>query len=291
MKKRSLSPGTQGTKKIAPGQKVLTGALITCVAVFSVAVYASVLLKRLSYFKVKEVFIKESYRSNDLLQALSDPAEGTVDLSYLKGRTIFSLDLSHEASRILAAYPRYKKVRLIKIFPNRLFVHCIKRRAIAVVALPRNFFVGEDLALSPAPAVMSREDADLPVVAGLERKIASVRLGKKYFVPELMLAIGIVREVRINSELRNYSLKKIDVSNIENTSIFVSVPYSALAGSSAQKNPAAGSLEVKLGQDDIKAKISLLGELFLHYRRKLSLLEYVDLRFKEPVIKLKDEKK
>jgi hypothetical protein len=47
-------------------------------------------------------------------------------------------------------------------------------------------------------------------------------------------------------------------------------------------------LEVKIGQGDISDKMRVLGELFIQLKKDLSNIKYIDLRFKEPVIKFKN---
>jgi hypothetical protein len=49
-------------------------------------------------------------------------------------------------------------------------------------------------------------------------------------------------------------------------------------------------LELKIGQDGIRDKIGVLGDLLQQLEKDLSNIRYIDLRFKEPAIKFKDAK-
>jgi hypothetical protein len=54
--------------------------------------------------------------------------------------------------------------------------------------------------------------------------------------------------------------------------------------------PAVDNLEIKLGPENVKEQFNILGNLLLNSKNELSNTRYIDLRFKEPVIKLKDVK-
>lgn len=212
-------------------------------------------LKTLDYFKIKDIVIKET---------------ASVDLSYLKGRNILSVNLKEESRYASQLYPDYKKVRLMRILPNRLFVDFIRRRPLAYIKLYRYFCVDEDAVLFDIP---DSGKEDLPVISGLDTKIFGPKVGQKYNIKELETSLEIIKEVQKNKLLKDYKIKKIDVASLSNTSFFT-----------------ASGLEVKLGQDNIKDKINILSGLLLQVKNDLGNIKYIDLRFKEPVIKLNDVK-
>ena len=49
-------------------------------------------------------------------------------------------------------------------------------------------------------------------------------------------------------------------------------------------------LEIKIGQDNIRDRINILSNLLIQLRDELGNIKYIDLRFKEPVIKLNSHK-
>ena len=212
-------------------------------------------LKTLDYFKLKDIIVKET-------------ASG--DLSYLKGRNIFSINLKEESRYAAQLYPDYKKVRLIRILPNRLFVDFIRRRPLAYIKLYRYFCVDEDAVLFD---MSESEKEDLPVILGLDTKIFGPKTGQKYNIKELATSLDIIKEVQKNKILKDYKIKKIDVVSLSNTSFFT-----------------ASGLEIKLGQDNIKDKINILSGLLPQVKNDLGNIKYIDLRFKEPLIKLNDAK-
>jgi hypothetical protein len=130
------------------------------------------------------------------------------------------------------------------------------------------------------------EGADLPVIVGLETKIFGAKPGRQYNLKELTLALDIIKELRLNSTLKRYRIKRIDVASPSHTSFFIQLPDN----SRRQTISATEVLELKIGQDGIRDKIGVLGDLLQQLEKDLSNIRYIDLRFKEPAIKFKDAK-
>lgn len=209
-------------------------------------------LKTLDYFKIKDIVVKEI---------------PSVDLSYLKGRNIFNINLKEESSYASQLYPDYKKVRLIRILPNRIFVDFIRRRPLALLKLYRYFCVDEDAVLFDTTDSAKEE---LPIILGLDTKIFGPKVGQKCNIKELTIALDIIKGIQKNKILKDYKIKMINVANPSNTSFFTT-----------------DGLEIKLGQDNIKDKINILSGLLKETKNELGNMKYIDLRFKEPLIKFK----
>jgi len=132
----------------------------------------------------------------------------------------------------------------------------------------------------------------LPVIVGLETKIFGAKAGKRYTSPELTLALNIIGELKSNRFLKSYKIRRVDVTNLQNAAFFI--PFLALSADKVQ--PQQGSprslegLEVRIGTDNIKNKMMMLAGIFLQSKNDILNIKYVDLRFKDPVIKLRDAK-
>ena len=48
-------------------------------------------------------------------------------------------------------------------------------------------------------------------------------------------------------------------------------------------------MEVKIGREDIHNKLALLATLLAQVKNNIYNIEYIDLRFKEPVIKFREK--
>jgi len=229
-----------------------TALILIFLIAISALIGAGLALRRLDYFNVKHV--------------LSNKAELT-ELSYLKGRNIFSIDLRKEAEFILGLYPSYRKIRVVRVLPDRLYIDFLKRRPLAFVKHYRYFCVDEDAVLFDVPKQL--EEPSLPLIIGLETKIFGPKPGRRYQAKELLLAIDILREAARNKVLKQYKIRLVDVANASQASFFI-----------------ADGPQVKVAQEDVRVQLEILGDLLRQSKQELADIKYIDLRFKEPVIKL-----
>jgi len=263
-------------RKIKPPVKPFVGAAVIILLLFVAVVILKGAARNSRLFVVREVIIREN------------PDSGTkINLSYLTGRDILALDLKREELNIARAYPGYSRIKLIKVFPDRLFAYFIRRKPLAAVKLNRYFYVDASAVLFDPPdaaAVASIEE--LPAIYGLNTKIFGPKVGMKYNARELLLGVNIIKAVKNNRQLRGLKIKRIDVTNAASASFLVSLPVLASPG-----NPPDEGIEVKIGQDYIADKINILASMLIQGRNDWDNIKYIDLRFKEPVIKFKDKTK
>lgn len=231
------------------------------------------LLRSSDYFRIKDIISNE---------------ENITEFSYLKGKNIFTVDLQNESRDILELYPNYRKIRLYRVLPNRLFVDFIIRTPLGFVKLYRYFCVDEDGVMFDVPGQLGR--LDLPLILGLETKILAPIPGKKYNLNELSLALDIIKTISKNKSLRDCKIKMIKVANPNDASFFILFASQLLNYPKGQIVKGSEVLEIKIGQDGIEDRINTLGSLLIQLKNDLRNIKYIDLRFKEPVIKLNDGK-
>lgn len=236
---------------ISAARRVIFAGVII-VGLWLVFGYVARAVKNTDYFKVKNVILGK--------EKVSD------DFSYLKGGNIFNIDLNRQAAYLLQAYPDYQKVRMVKVLPDTIFIDFIRRRPLALVKLYRYFCVGEDMVLFAAPPEPG--PPELPVILGLDAKIFGPKAGKMYNIPELQTAIRIIKDFNGHRVLRAYKIKTI--------SVFGPRSVSFLFGE---------DLEVKISTDSLEDKMEILSSLVRQMRKDLGNIKYIDLRFKDPVIK------
>lgn len=232
----------------------------------------------------KFIFSSEYFRIKDIITS-----EGkAIDLNYLKGQNILSVNLDREAEYISEFYPGYRRIMIYRLFPNRLYVRFIKRVPLAYVKLYRYFYVDSDMVIFNVPA--EGEIPDLPVIFGLETKIFGPKSGRKYASKELSVALNIIKEIRISRTLKAYPIKRIEVADMDKLSFFIAMPLTQPVYKGATLPVTYGLLEIKIGGDNIKERINILNTLLAQIRNEWNNIAYIDLRFKEPVIKLKAAK-
>jgi len=225
------------------------------------------------YFKIKEVIV------------LDKPDK---ELMHLEGRNIFLIDLHKESELIARSSPDCSKVNLVRIFPDRIFVDFVKRKPVAMVQLFRNFVVDENGVLFEAyPGI---QEQTLPLITGLNSRITKVIPGQKPQSKELGLALSIIKEVKKFHNLSEYEIQKIDIEGVDYVTILIPINksregYSAWFTPERQK-----TLEVRISRGNILEKIAVMSGLISQEKDNLKDIKYIDLRFKEPVIKFKDAK-
>lgn len=225
------------------------------------------------YFKVSAIIARDAKSS---------------DFSYLIGKNIFDIDLGKEARYLLQLYPDCNNVRLVRVLPNRIFVDFEKRKPAAVVRLYKYFIVDEDGVL--LSGINNPQEQGLTLITGLETKIFGPKPGRKYNNRELLFALEIIKEARKNRALKDYKIAKIDISSCANTILYFTWPLKQEDNFKQGVLGWSQPLEVKFGDGRIKEKISLLSVVIMQAKNDLENIGYVDIRFNEAVIKLKDNK-
>jgi len=236
--------------------------------------FAREALKKAAYFKVADIIASE---------------ENDIDISSFKGRNMLTLDLKKEAERLSKLYPVYKKISLVRILPNRIYVDFVKRNTVAYVKLEKYFSIDENSVLFDTEGEEGKSgylpDDGLPVILGLEKKISRPILGTKYSYKELKLALEIIRELSLKNIPRDYQIRIVDVNRPENASIIMDffLDRSNFSRDRGERN----AFEVIVGQENIAYRIGLLASFLDQIDKSQDNIEYIDLRFKEPVIKLR----
>jgi cell division septal protein FtsQ len=224
------------------------------------------------FFAVKQVVVRNSDNQ----------------FEYLKNRNIFSLNLSYEAQKAYLKCPDCRKVRFTRILPGCIVVDFLKRRPLALVKFYKNFAIDEQGVLFlPDPAL---DQLELPVIYGLETKIFAPRPGMSYRRTELGLALSIIREFRASKTFAGFTLKRIDVSSPGSAGFFMLLPKQVANYALAVRQTQWQGFEVRIGAGNIRQKMMILEGLVIQERKEWDNIKYIDLRFKEPLIKLNNVK-
>jgi len=260
-------------RKVNLPTRFLVFSLIILLALFFILGYIWRVLSTSDYFLVRDVTANE--------------VTG-IDLSYLKGKNIFSLNLAGESANIARHCPDCSRVRLARIIPNRIFVEFVKRRPLALIKLYRYFAVDADGFIFSSS--LQPQDSGLPVILGLETKIFGPKAGNRYNNKELSVALLILKEAGKNRLFRDYKIQKVNVAGIDNITIQIPVSRGQNTYANWKAPDKNGFLEVKIGQGNIGDKVAIMAGLINQEKQNLDNIKYIDLRFKEPVIKFKDAK-
>jgi len=224
------------------------------------------------FFSVKRVIVRNS----------------DSQFEYLKGQNILSLNLNAEARRAYLSCPDCRKIRFARVLPDCIVVDYLKRKPVALVKFYKDFAVDEQ-GVFFIPDEAAREP-ELPVIYGLETKIFAPKQGISYKRPEMDLALSIIREFKRNKAFAGFTLKRIDVSTPGSTGFFMLLPRQTVNYTLAVPQAEWQGFEVRTGINSIRQKMMILGGLLIQEHKEWVKIKYIDLRFKEPLIKLNNVK-
>ena len=252
--------------------KIISFLVIISLAFSFIIGYIWKVLTSADFFAVKQVVVRNS----------------DYQFEYLKGRNIFSLNLNNEAGKVFLKCPDCRKVRFARILPNCIVVDFLKRKPVALVKFYKNFAIDEQGVLFlPDPAT---EALGLPVIYGLETKIFAPKPGLSYKRSELGLALSIINEFKLNKAFAGFSLKRIDLANPGTAGFFMLLPRQIVNFALVIPQAEWSGFEVRTGVNNIRQKMMILGGLVIQERKEWAKIKYIDLRFKEPLIKLDNVK-
>ncbi|MCX7928014.1 MAG: cell division protein FtsQ/DivIB [Candidatus Omnitrophica bacterium] len=237
--------------------------------IISLMVRLSFLLIHTDDFKIKEILI----RHDNIVTMAGE------EFDYLRGKNLFTLNLKKEASKIAQRYPSCQKVRLIKFYPDHLFIDLIKRKAVASIGDYPRVCVDENAYIFEMN--QSNTCESLPIIYGIEQW--QVPLDRQSKSMQLFHALRIIKMLSKQNKLNRFHLKSLNVTQLSSAS-FILEPIQ-MASTSEQT-----SFEVRIGEEFLEERISFLATLLAQMGDNLYNIEYIDLRFQEPVIKFRQRK-
>ena len=187
-------------------------------------------------------------------------------LDRLKGKNIFRLDLEDVQRRVQAEYPSVDRVRIVRQLPNGVLVTAEKREPFVVVSIG-----SQDVALDEEGVVLGGEapaKGVLPYLTGVH-DVSSVKSGTALSSKKVSVALTIVKTIRENESLKKFPINSVDVENLSMIHVYMN------------------NIEVILDQYNTQKKIETLALLLSDAGVPIEQINYLDLRFKEPLINKK----
>ena len=236
------------------------GGLIFCcfILLFGLgyAVYAS------GVFKITEADIKSNIPLGRSLR------------ERIKGKSLFELDINSISSTILKAHPEYKKVYVFRVFPSLLKIEVVKRIPFAQIK-ERRFYPVDAQAIILSEGSSQLLDNLIPIE--ISNNSRSLKKGRSIKSRRLEYAFDLI-EAMDKEDFGKGQVTLINASNPEAIE-FIFIPKFSDVKSAFP----AGGIRVKVGKGDFKRKLKLFKDLMdYELKDKISLLEYIDLRFKKP---------
>ncbi|MCK4852055.1 MAG: FtsQ-type POTRA domain-containing protein [Candidatus Omnitrophica bacterium] len=247
--KKRISPA-----KIFPVRKVMV--ILACVLIFGAGVYGiRHFLLNSRFFAIKEVIVNREggYSLDETAQKLK---------GLYTGRNIFSVDLNRIAAMAVRDFPYLRRAEVRRILPDRLEADLIERTPVALIAFGPGFTIDSD-------AVVLARDAggqDLVRIKGVNFFFRTPSPGEKVRTGAVTRALLLLEVLDKKNIIERYNVEYIDVSDRNNMFLCIN------------------GVIVKMGSDDFVRKISALNGILNDPGIKITDINYIDLRFEDPVI-------
>jgi len=212
------------------------------------------LFSHVDYFKVRSVTI--------------DPSVQFVnkrDFRGLMGKNIFTIDLKAVQRKLNYKYPQAARLKVIKRFPNQISILAKQRAPYAQLQIQSKTIVLDKEAV--ILSLNEGKDKKLPSIVGTKLNNPKLVLGMPLKGSDISLTLKIIKLFKANSSLASYTIKDINIENLSKIHFTLS-----------------NQLDVIIDRDKIAQKIRVLGVILAQDRLDLKDVNYVDLRFKEPII-------
>jgi len=204
-------------------------------------------------FKVKEV--------------VRVPTLQYIESRYLKrlvGQNIFDVDLVYVRKRLQAQYPEIDDLKIVRRFPDKILIAARKREPVACLTQGSSLYlIDQEGVVLGAP---ESSPVGLPIISGVA-VYKNVILGKPIRDRHLNVALGIIRDVSRNVGRGGMNVTSVHVGNLSKIEALLE-----------------NGLRVILDTDRITEKVRQMGLVLGQSSLDLRNYEYIDLRFKEPIL-------
>jgi len=214
--------------------------------------------------------VADTIKNSDMFRirgVLKAPSLQHIDSRYLetlRGKNIFDVDLSAVQRRLQSQYPEIDQLKVIRRFPDKISLMAKKREPFARVGNDRRTVL-----VDREGVVLSFDKSSefaIPRIDGIPVSM-DVVLGRHLRSQELGLALNIIETVQEESNLARYQIVSLDVGNLSQIRVALS-----------------NGVNVIMDRDHIQTKVRNLGILMAEGNLRWNEINYIDLRFKEPLL-------
>ncbi|MCA9395469.1 MAG: cell division protein FtsQ/DivIB [Candidatus Omnitrophica bacterium] len=187
------------------------------------------------------------------------------DLQVIQGQSIFDVDLQDMESRLMLKYPEISELRVERKFPDEIHLVAKKRMQLAQVPFRQSFLVVDDEGV--VLAKKEKRDKELPAIEGFKIPRGPVELGSRIRHQRLRTALEIITSFNENAALSSYRIDNLDIDQSSKIMVYLDRDIKAI-----------------LDDQRVDRKINVLGFVLTQGNLDLREVNYIDLRFKDPII-------
>lgn len=197
-----------------------------------------------------------------------DPSLVVIDQSdfdRLKGQNIFKIDLRQIQEKLGRRYPQVARLRVTRQFPDQITVVAVPRQPVAQLKDDSSILTIDEHGV--VLSTSTPRDEKFPYIEGLALKGKRVILGQPLGGDDVKAALALISAFQANRVLESYFIQSVNVANTSKIEFVVS-----------------NGLKVYVDHDQLPRKMRLLGFVLTRADLDFNDVNYLDLRFKEPVI-------
>ena len=186
-------------------------------------------------------------------------------LTQLKGQNIFSVDLVKLHRLIASQYPQISQLRVVRQMPDTIMVLAKKRDILLQVQVRNKFLIvdteGVTMFYTAVPLAF-------PIIKGISLDKVKITLGTTPNIKEVNLVVDLIKLLKSHPNTSRLRIVSIDAGNLSKIQLLV-MP----------------NIQIMIDQEQLSDKVDMLEILFQNGKINWSQVKYIDIRFKEPIIK------
>ena len=189
---------------------------------------------------------------------------------HCSGQNIFTVNLEKEAHRLSQQYPQYKHITVRRLMPEGIVLYFQLRQPVAMIELSNEYFYLDEQGVLFSRIGQEGDNIQLPLIIGLNSRIFDPRPGVICNESSLLASLQFIHNFNQSLSLpQPVKIKEINLRNINDIFLLT-----------------ISGCKINLGTiDSLNNRLSILRRLIGEINSDLSNIQYIDLRFREPVVK------
>jgi cell division protein FtsQ len=217
------------------------------------------------YLKTSRYFAIRSVYHDPALDFMKD-----YRLDRLIGENIFSVDVNGIQRELQSRYPQIKNLQITRKFPDQISVTALQRELFACVRVKNRYALLDDKGVVIVLSNNISSADKYPLITGISFNESGIILGGAIRDKSLTVALAVIRSFKKNNALASLQLTELNMTKMSHIELSLS-----------------NQLKVLLDQERFDQKMRMLALVLSQSDLNPAEVEYIDLRFKEPVLKKK----
>ncbi|MDD5006121.1 MAG: cell division protein FtsQ/DivIB [Candidatus Omnitrophica bacterium] len=224
-------------------------------------------LNNSSYFNIKKV----------VLNGINDKKTAQQISAIFLNENIFGIDLGRKKDEIKIDNPQFHELEVTRNFPDQVTINLIIRRPLAQIK-QRGFFLVDNEGVIVSD-MSSTPFENFMIISNL-KGISSFSFGKKINIEQLKTGLRLVQSLRnilpqLIPLIPQAASSRFEIDLAKYPSLYVYFT----------------GIEVRFYKNNLDRQVQLFIKLLPSIQKRIDQVQYIDLRFMEPAVSFKNEKK